>query len=424
MPAELDERAKAASEDVAKLESEREQLAAEADKSLKAAGEAVSALVKAKEATAGARDEEKKQVDAALASAKQAVAKAQEEIKQAEAQHAERRQTAELLAKAAEAAKQASARLADDKELAQAAAQITKRSQDFAQDVAAAEKLVVQRKAEAQQAADKLATAEKKVAELAAKGAAAKQQLATLEKWLADGAAKRDSARSALRSLDRRLTATRQLADFGALAASESEAQAAQLETARVALGEAFARRFAVATLKPLSPEQLAWSMLQATGQLETQRVAAAAEVAKKNPPKDGEPAEAASARETEIEQLARTKLQGAVSAFVNLFAAAPGTPQQDFSATVDQALFFSNGALVRGWLNPSGTNLMARCTQLEDPQAIAEELYLSILGRLPDEAEAAEVTSYLAAQSDSKPAALQEIAWALLTSVEFRFNH
>jgi hypothetical protein len=60
----------------------------------------------------------------------------------------------------------------------------------------------------------------------------------------------------------------------------------------------------------------------------------------------------------------------------------------------------------------------------LTRPEDLANELYLSILTRLPDAEESQEVASFLAARSTDRPAALQDLAWALLTSAEFRFNH
>jgi hypothetical protein len=54
----------------------------------------------------------------------------------------------------------------------------------------------------------------------------------------------------------------------------------------------------------------------------------------------------------------------------------------------------------------------------------MAEELYLSTLTRLPDAAEVAELSATLAKRpADQKSKVLGDAAWALLTSVEFRFS-
>jgi hypothetical protein len=55
----------------------------------------------------------------------------------------------------------------------------------------------------------------------------------------------------------------------------------------------------------------------------------------------------------------------------------------------------------------------------------MAEELYLSTLTRMPTAEETTEVASVLAAQpADKQNAALTDLVWALITSVEFRFAH
>ena len=55
--------------------------------------------------------------------------------------------------------------------------------------------------------------------------------------------------------------------------------------------------------------------------------------------------------------------------------------------------------------------------------KTLAEELYVSVFTRQPIDDEINEVTNYLEQRKDDRSAAIQEMAWALLTSVEFRFN-
>jgi hypothetical protein len=64
------------------------------------------------------------------------------------------------------------------------------------------------------------------------------------------------------------------------------------------------------------------------------------------------------------------------------------------------------------------------RLNRLAEPAAVAEELYLSVLTRLPAAEEIREVSDYLKGRTADRPAALAELAWALLASAEFRFNH
>ena len=118
------------------------------------------------------------------------------------------------------------------------------------------------------------------------------------------------------------------------------------------------------------------------------------------------------------------TKLKAAFDKFIKLFGGQPGQPQSDFYATADQALFFENDGLVRGWLRPNGENLTGRLVKMDDAAQLAEELYLSTVTRLPSDEEIAQVRNYLAAREKERANAIQELAWALISSVEFRFKH
>ena len=79
---------------------------------------------------------------------------------------------------------------------------------------------------------------------------------------------------------------------------------------------------------------------------------------------------------------------------------------------------------MMRSWLAPAAENLSARLGKLTDARAITEELYLSTLTRLPTEAEVIAVQKQLAAREKDKPGVVQDLAWGLLTSAEFRFKH
>lgn len=182
---------------------------------------------------------------------------------------------------------------------------------------------------------------------------------------------------------------------------------------------------FNIAVVEPLTPEQLGWSILQATGQLERQRAAELAKLNKAKPLKPEEQKDAAKVaeRNREADAATYTSLSKTVLRFVTLFGSQKGQPQDAFFATVEQALFFANGGEIRSWLSPSGDNLTGRLLKLEDPKALAEELYVSTFTRPPSADEINEITSYLEQRKDDRSAAIQEMAWALLTSVEFRFN-
>ena len=186
------------------------------------------------------------------------------------------------------------------------------------------------------------------------------------------------------------------------------------------------ANQFNIAVLEPLTPDQLAWSVLRASGQYDKQLAASRAAINKKAPLKPDElkdPAKVA-AREREIDEDAYAKLSGNVAKFVGLFAGQSGQVQDAFFATADQALFFANGGEVGSWLAPAGENLTGRLLKLDDSKALTEELYVSVLTRLPTEEETRDVADYLTQRKTDKKAAVSELTWALMTGVEFRFHH
>src|SRR5690606_28227043 len=100
------------------------------------------------------------------------------------------------------------------------------------------------------------------------------------------------------------------------------------------------------------------------------------------------------------------------------------GQPQQEFFATAEQSLFAANGNDIRGWLQPGGGNLSERLIAHEDAEAVARDLYLSVLSRPPTADEVADIAGYLSNRPEQKREVVQELAWGLLTSVEFRFRH
>ena len=164
-------------------------------------------------------------------------------------------------------------------------------------------------------------------------------------------------------------------------------------------------KTFAVAPLKSLTPEQFAWSLLQATGMIAAEKKA-----------------QGVKANDAAV----YAKLAAQAAPVVTLFASQPGEPAfgQDFEATLDQTLFLANGNTLRDWLTARPGSLSARLSTFKDASAVADELYLSVLTRQPTPAERQEVVDYLGRRGADRAAAQQDLAWALMTSAEFRFNH
>jgi hypothetical protein len=163
------------------------------------------------------------------------------------------------------------------------------------------------------------------------------------------------------------------------------------------------AELFAVARLKPLSPEQLALAALQATGVTDVHRINLGPGL---------------------NEQTLYDRIAPSLAPFVNTFAGQAGQPDIDFQATLEQVLFVSNGGVLRTWIAPQAGNLADRLNKLAEPPAVADELYLSVLTRRPTADEVAEVAAYLQNRAQDRPLAIQECIWALIASDEFRFSH
>lgn len=110
---------------------------------------------------------------------------------------------------------------------------------------------------------------------------------------------------------------------------------------------------------------------------------------------------------------------------FEKAFAAALANPakEPELGATpsLKSALFYRNSDHVQWALKPRQGNFIERLSKQADP---VDELYLTILTRLPDRDERAALQTWLEQRSASKPRALADAAWALVSSTEFFVNH
>jgi predicted nuclease with TOPRIM domain len=174
--------------------------------------------------------------------------------------------------------------------------------------------------------------------------------------------------------------------------------------------------------MTPLSPEQLGWSTLRVTGVLDAYIRTAAAELDKQTPLAADADEAMRMARVRQTVRQAIDKLRGNVDHYVSLYASGPDKTQDDFFASADQALYVANGGAVFNWAAPGNNNPTQVATTLTGPADVARVLYMSYLCRLPTADENAFVTEQLAAAGDQRPNVIQELAWSLLASSEFRF--
>ena len=213
-----------------------------------------------------------------------------------------------------------------------------------------------------------------------------------------------------------------------ALAAAKADVatKQSQLTTTKSDLNDRWTNDFTIASLKPLTPEQMCWAVFRATGVYDRTWLEEVAALDKAKPLTEEQKKDPkqADARTVELEQRAYDRLKPNIGTFVAFYGAAAGQPQNDFFATADQALFVANAGAINSWVAPAPNNVTERVSKQEDARVAAEELYLSVLSRMPTDEERADVEKYLKDRLKDKGPAAQELAWALLNSAEFRFNH
>ncbi len=170
-------------------------------------------------------------------------------------------------------------------------------------------------------------------------------------------------------------------------------------------LEDAKPREYRLFHEKPMSAEQLMWSMITATGHL--QHIPDTTNTS-------------TSQTDEEQDQLP-LGLEHIRADFLAAFANPPREPETEFAPSVRGALFVLNGPRVLDWLESRPDNLTAKLETLET--GFATPLYLAVLSRKPTQEEADKFNQYIESQSD-KSTAIKQAIWALLASNEFAINH
>ncbi len=155
-------------------------------------------------------------------------------------------------------------------------------------------------------------------------------------------------------------------------------------------------RLFAVGSVRPLAPMQLATSLKLVT-------------VDPQSLPRERKKLEE---RIDAIEKSA--------SGLANLFPVI----SDNFQVGVAEAMLFANNEALQKSLLEGAGNLTERLKQEPDLTKRAELAVRTVLGRpaRPDEVQA--LVGYMQRRQDRPAEACQQVVWALLTSAEFRFNH
>jgi hypothetical protein len=108
---------------------------------------------------------------------------------------------------------------------------------------------------------------------------------------------------------------------------------------------------------------------------------------------------------------------------FRKLFGDEENVDIAEFDGTIPQALLFMNGPLLSQGI-ASKTGLLSRILEKEtEPARRLERLFLSTVSRPPGEREKAALLAHLEARGNRREA-YEDVAWTVLNSSEFLFNH
>lgn len=171
------------------------------------------------------------------------------------------------------------------------------------------------------------------------------------------------------------------------------------------------AELYAAAALKPLSGDQLAWSLATATGFTDQILLKWGKEL---------KPAPEKGTLNTALR--VRWERETDYDAIVEKYVASG----ESFQANVSQALFLTFNPAVLKIVQPAPNkpqmpNLADRLLAESEPTRRIELAYLAVLARRPTAEEIADGSAYLAAAGDPK-SAVSDLVWALLNGSEFRF--
>ncbi len=178
--------------------------------------------------------------------------------------------------------------------------------------------------------------------------------------------------------------------------------------------------RLAISSVRKLSPEQLAWSWIEATGRRSSEWQACSTELRSTDPKLLTILIRSDAGREAYLHRRLVADADLVIRAFVTSL---PGeTPQSE--TTPQQALFLLNGEVLQSWVASRPGNLVDRLQSQPFDREVATELFVNVLSRPPSAEEVQWVEDLLANSGEERALRIADLAEALLTSIEFRFNH
>ena len=118
----------------------------------------------------------------------------------------------------------------------------------------------------------------------------------------------------------------------------------------------------------------------------------------------------------------------GFTSYFLDVFGRPGATTscecERSQEATLAQSLHLLNSKEVQAKLSATAARPAAMAASSQAIQELIEELYLAAFSRQPTEDELKTASEYLAARSDNRQTAFEDLVWAIINSKEFLFNH
>ncbi|MDP7016973.1 MAG: DUF1549 and DUF1553 domain-containing protein [Pirellulaceae bacterium] len=96
---------------------------------------------------------------------------------------------------------------------------------------------------------------------------------------------------------------------------------------------------------------------------------------------------------------------------------------ERNSEPTVGQVLHVLNAPAIHGKLAHEGGRINQLVKRHSADERLVEELYLTFFGRLPDDSETSSAVQYIRQNGDRREAS-EDLAWSLMNSLEFVFNH
>lgn len=97
---------------------------------------------------------------------------------------------------------------------------------------------------------------------------------------------------------------------------------------------------------------------------------------------------------------------------------------ERNVEPNVGQVLHFLNSPELQAKLEHRGGRLTRMTETIRDPAALADELYLTFLTRYPTDDERTAAMNFLQKPGTDRRATVQDLAWSLMNTLEFTFNH